>query len=119
MSLRVAPRATKQSPTNLGGCFTRSLRSGFAMTSHCFIQNHPHLGYIYGVNLNLGCPDQQVIKEGNGSALLKRPSRVRELIKAFLISETRHVFHFSVKFRLGFTEEDMKSLKFVEILRKL
>ena len=35
-----------------------------------------------GVDLNMGCPDRSVEKQGAGAALLKDPKRARELIRA-------------------------------------
>jgi tRNA-dihydrouridine synthase B len=50
-----------------------------------------------GFNLNLGCSSPEFIKQGIGAAMIKRVSRVNEIVK--LIS--RSGFECSVKLRLG------------------
>lgn len=60
-----------------------------------------------GFNLNLGCPDPEVIKVGHGAALVKRISKVKKLIdiiKSF-------GYEASVKMRLGLNqfEKDRKA----------
>lgn len=36
------------------------------------------------IDFNFGCPDSQVIKQGAGSALLKRPKKIEEIISALV-----------------------------------
>lgn len=66
----------------------------------------PEKGFC-GFNLNLGCPDPEVIKAGHGAALIKRISKVKKLIdiiKSF-------GYEASVKMRLGLNqfEKDKKA----------
>lgn len=66
----------------------------------------PEKGFC-GFNLNLGCPDPEVIKAGHGAALVKRISKVKKLIdiiKSF-------GYEASVKMRLGLNkfEKDKKA----------
>jgi tRNA-dihydrouridine synthase len=74
---------------------------------------------IFGVNLNAGCPDPDVIQEGNGAALLRRPTRIVELIKSFLGSPGSHSIPISVKLRVGYTETDLQEKKILNLLERL
>lgn len=65
----------------------------------------PEKGFC-GFNLNLGCPDPEIIKAGHGAALVKRISKVKKLIdiiKSF-------GYEASIKMRLGLNqfEKDKK-----------
>lgn len=35
-----------------------------------------------GVDINMGCPDKNIVKQGSGAALIRDPKRARELIRA-------------------------------------
>jgi len=50
-----------------------------------------------GFNLNLGCPSPEFMRQGLGAAMVKRVTRVNEIVK--LIG--KHGFECSVKMRLG------------------
>ncbi|MBA7580889.1 hypothetical protein ES708_22787 [subsurface metagenome] len=45
-----------------------------------FVQENPLKSKITGFNLNLGCPDPQIIAEGLGSCQLKQVDNVQNLI---------------------------------------
>jgi tRNA-dihydrouridine synthase B len=53
-----------------------------------------------GFNLNLGCPSPEFIRQGLGAAMIKRISRVNDIVK--LIG--RSGFECSIKLRLGLNE---------------
>lgn len=53
-----------------------------------------------GIDLNMGCPDKSVIKIGACSALIKDPSRAKEIIQA--TKEAAGDLPVSVKTRIGF-----------------
>ena len=53
-----------------------------------------------GFNLNLGCPSPSFIRQGLGAAMIKRVSRVNDIVK--LIGKSG--FECSVKLRLGLNE---------------
>lgn len=65
------------------------------------------------IDLNLGCPDTRVIGQGSGSALLKRPQRIFDIIKAM-----KHAVAIPVtaKIRLGITDKKdlVKNCKLIE-----
>lgn len=55
-----------------------------------------------GVDLNMGCPDRSVEKQGSGAALIKSPALARELIRAAKGATKLPV---SVKTRVGYNKE--------------
>ncbi len=56
-----------------------------------------------GVDINMGCPDRAVEKGGCGAALIKNPSRARELIRAAQES----CLPVSVKTRIGYNTDEL------------
>jgi len=62
-----------------------------------------------GLDLNMGCPDKSVIKQGAGSALIKNPSLAREIIRAAIqgVKSTGKNIPVSVKTRVGFNKEEI------------
>jgi tRNA-dihydrouridine synthase B len=66
----------------------------------------PQKGFL-GFNLNLGCPSPEIIKTGLGCALIKRVSKVKNIVK--IIRDFG--YGVSIKLRLGMNqfEKDKKS----------
>jgi len=58
-----------------------------------------------GIDINMGCPDKSVIKQGAGSALIKTPTLAREIIKAAIAGANG--LPVSVKTRVGFNKEEI------------
>ena len=84
-----------------------------------FCSTHPERAHIFGVNVNVGCPDPAVITAGDGAALIKRTKRLKDLIQAFLGKPNSHAYHISVKLRLGLNEREMKYNKVLDFLDEL
>lgn len=65
-----------------------------------------------GIDINMGCPDKQVVKNGGGAALILNPALAVEIIKA--VQKGAPDLPVSVKTRIGFdgikTEEWVKTL---------
>lgn len=61
------------------------------------------------IDINMGCPVNKVVKGQDGSALMKNPSLAKDLIKAVKDGTDKPV---SVKFRLGYTADDMNYVEF-------
>lgn len=57
-----------------------------------------------GVDLNMGCPDRAIEKQGAGAALVKNPKLAVELVKAAKAATTLPV---SVKTRIGYNSESL------------
>lgn len=64
------------------------------------------LGYD-GVDINMGCPDRSIEKQGSGAALIKNPARAREIIRAAKrgMSHDGILRPVSVKTRLGYNSD--------------
>ncbi len=62
-----------------------------------------------GIDINMGCPDRKVIKQGAGIALCKTPELAREIIEA--AKRGAGGLPVSLKTRLGFNEPDMRWLE--------
>lgn len=58
-----------------------------------------------GIDINMGCPDRAVEKQGAGAALIKDPSRAREIIRA--TKRGAGGLPVSVKTRLGVNKEQL------------
>ena len=84
-----------------------------------FFNDFKDKSHIYGVNINVGCPDNAIIAAGDGAALIKRTKRLIDLIKAFLGEPESHCLHISVKFRLGLNAKEMLFKKFLDFLENV
>jgi nifR3 family TIM-barrel protein len=62
------------------------------------------LGFA-GIDINMGCPDKSVIKQGAGSALIRTPELAREIIQATI--RGANGLPISVKTRVGFNKEEI------------
>lgn len=60
-----------------------------------------------GVDINMGCPDKNVIKQGAGSALMKNPKLAREIIRAAKAGAGD--IPVSVKTRIGFNKNEIET----------
>ncbi len=58
-----------------------------------------------GIDINMGCPDKSVVKQGAGSALIKNPQLAREIIQAAI--RGGNGLPVSVKTRVGFNKEEI------------
>lgn len=65
--------------------------------------------YIKSIDINMGCPAKKIVKNGEGSALMKKPELVKKII--FSVKEATDL-PISAKFRLGF---DDQSINYLEI----
>lgn len=75
-------------------------------------ENLNHREDIFSIDLNMGCPAPKVVKNGDGSALMKEPETAERIINAMVESSTKPV---SVKFRLGWDEENINFLEIGKI----
>ncbi|MDD3531040.1 MAG: tRNA-dihydrouridine synthase [Candidatus Pacebacteria bacterium] len=57
-----------------------------------------------GVDINMGCPDRSVEKQGAGAALIKSPEKARAIIRAAKAASNLPV---SVKTRVGYNKETL------------
>ncbi len=59
------------------------------------------------VDINMGCPDQAVEKQGSGAALIKHPALARELVAA--VRRGAPQLPVSVKTRVGYSHQEIDS----------
>jgi tRNA-dihydrouridine synthase len=59
-----------------------------------------------GLDINMGCPDKNVEKQGAGAALIKNPKLAREIIKAAK-EGVENKIPISVKTRLGYNKDEL------------
>jgi nifR3 family TIM-barrel protein len=60
-----------------------------------------------GVDINMGCPDRSIEKQGAGAALIKNPTLAREVIAA--AKHGARSLPVSVKTRVGFNKEEIET----------
>jgi nifR3 family TIM-barrel protein len=59
-----------------------------------------------GIDINMGCPDRSIEKQGAGASLLKDPKRAQEIIRATMAGAPN--LPVSVKTRVGYNKEDLE-----------
>ena len=57
-----------------------------------------------GVDINMGCPDRSIEKQGCGAAMIKNPKLAQEIIRA---AQTASKLPVSVKTRVGYNKESL------------
>lgn len=71
-----------------------------------------HRENILSIDLNMGCPAPKIVKNGDGSALMRKPDLARKLISTMVENSIKPV---SVKFRLGWDEDEINYLEIGKI----
>lgn len=71
------------------------------------------LGTAAVIDFNLGCPAPKIVKNGEGSALMKNPKLVGEIFFAIRKATSLPI---SAKIRLGFDEEHLNAIEIAKIL---
>jgi len=69
-----------------------------------------------GIDINLGCPDRKVLKQGAGSELIKNPKLVEKIIRA-TIEGCGGKIPVSIKTRLGYDKKNIQ--EYLEILKNI
>ena len=67
------------------------------------------------IDINMGCPVNKVVKGQDGSALMRNPRLAMDLVKAVKEGTDKPV---SVKFRLGYTFDEMNYVEFGQQMQK-
>lgn len=68
------------------------------------------------IDINMGCPVPKVVKNGDGSALMKDPNKAYEVMKvACEVANSRPV---TVKMRAGFSKNNKNALQICELAEK-
>ncbi|MBN1216870.1 MAG: tRNA-dihydrouridine synthase family protein [Candidatus Lokiarchaeota archaeon] len=84
-----------------------------------FCYNYPKRKFIYGVNINACCPEPDIIRAGDGAALIKRTKRLINLFNTFLNSSNIDFIKISCKMRLGINQQEMKYKKVLQLLEEI
>jgi tRNA-dihydrouridine synthase B len=67
------------------------------------------------IDINMGCPVNKVVKGQDGAALMRNPKLAADLVKAVKDGTDKPV---SVKFRLGYTQDEMNYVEFGQQMQK-
>lgn len=66
------------------------------------------------VDINMGCPVKKIVKNGEGSALMRTPKLAADIVRAMKDKSTKPV---TAKFRLGFDSENINCVEFAKIMQ--
>jgi len=64
------------------------------------------------IDVNMGCPAPKIVKNGEGSALMKTPELVGEIVKALVEGQKKPV---TIKFRKGFDDNLVNAVEIAKI----
>ncbi len=67
------------------------------------------------IDINMGCPVKKVVGGQDGAALMRTPELAKDLVKAVKDGTDKPV---SVKFRLGYTAEEMNYIEFGQMMQE-
>jgi nifR3 family TIM-barrel protein len=64
-----------------------------------------------GIDINMGCPDKAIVRQGAGASLMKNPSLAQEIIRATQegVAASGNILPVSVKTRLGYLTDELES----------
>jgi tRNA-dihydrouridine synthase B len=65
------------------------------------------------LDINMGCPAPKIVKNGDGSALMKDPERVREIVKTAVRSSNKPV---TIKIRKGWDDDQVNAVEIAKII---
>lgn len=74
----------------------------------------PEKGF-QGFNLNLGCPSQTYVKQGIGSAMIKRPTKIQRMVDTI----KNYGFSVNIKLRLGVNSTEKKDKVYLSLIEKV
>ena len=67
------------------------------------------------IDVNMGCPAPKIVKNGEGSALMKTPELVGEIVNALVHAQKKPV---TIKFRKGFDDANVNAVEIAKIAEK-
>ena len=80
------------------------------------IAKNPLKNNVYGIQLNLSCPSPELIKIGQGPALIKRPGKIISILKELLKQDKYKV---GIKVRLGLNALEVKQRRIITLFEEL
>lgn len=67
------------------------------------------------IDINMGCPVPKVVRNGEGSALMKEPRLAHEIVKS-LVKVSNNKLPITCKIRIGFDNNNINAVEFAKIL---
>ena len=67
------------------------------------------------IDVNMGCPAPKIVKNGEGSALMKTPELIGEIVHALVFSQKKPV---TIKFRKGFDDDHVNAVEVAKMAEK-
>jgi tRNA-dihydrouridine synthase B len=67
-----------------------------------------------GFNLNFGCPSQTYVKQGIGSAMIKRPTKIKRMVE--IVKD--HGYNVNIKLRLGVNRTEKREKVYLKLIEK-
>lgn len=64
------------------------------------------------IDVNMGCPAPKIVKNGEGSCLMKTPELVGEIVKSLVESQSKPV---TIKFRKGFDDDHVNAVEIAKV----
>jgi tRNA-dihydrouridine synthase len=80
------------------------------------LKKDPEKDNIYGIQLNCSCPSPNLIRIGQGPALIKRTTKISNLIRELL---KQNKYKVGIKLRLGLNEIEVQQGKIFNLFREL
>lgn len=80
-----------------------------------FLSEFEPTGGLKGFNLNLGCPSPSFIRQGLGAAMIKRISRVNDIVTLI----ERSGFECSIKLRLGLNSYEKEKGAYLNLIKNV
>ena len=85
----------------------------YSMAKSCdYFNNRSDIGII---DINMGCPVPKVVRNGEGSALMKAPKLAKEIVEEVKKATNKPV---TVKFRKGFDEAHINAVDFAKTMEE-
>lgn len=76
---------------------------------------NPRLQKFDIIDINMGCPTPKIVKNGDGSALLKNISLAEEIIRECVKATTKPI---TVKFRIGIDDNNIVAVEFAQMCER-
>ena len=64
------------------------------------------------IDVNMGCPAPKIVKNGEGSCLMKTPELVGKIVKSLVESQSKPV---TIKFRKGFDDDHVNAVEIAKV----
>jgi len=65
------------------------------------------------IDINMGCPTPKIVKNGDGSTLMKEPEKIRDIVKKVVSVSTKPV---TIKIRAGWDDTSINAVEIAKII---